>query len=86
MGFYKQAMHGRPSDEPFLLWGPPFMTGDQFLLEMLQMGSRMVENTLVDILIAVGPFGPHWNVDKPAMFGHFWSKGLFLKVSTVGLI
>ena len=20
------------------------------------------------------PFGPLWNVDKPAMFGHFWSK------------
>ena len=29
MGFYKQATHRRPSDEPFfLLWGPEFMTGD----------------------------------------------------------
>ena len=38
LGFYKQATHGSPSDELFLLWGPPFMTGDQFLLEMLQKG------------------------------------------------
>ena len=22
----------------------------------------------------MGPFGPLWNVYKPAMFGHFWSK------------
>ena len=22
----------------------------------------------------LGPFGPLWSVDKPAMFGHFWSK------------
>ena len=28
MGFYKQATHRRPGDEPFLLWGPTFMTGD----------------------------------------------------------
>ena len=26
--FYKQATHRRRSDKPFLLWGPPFMTGD----------------------------------------------------------
>merc|ERR1711894_411135 len=22
----------------------------------------------------LGPFGPLWNVDKPAMLGHFWSQ------------
>ena len=25
-------------------------------------------------LTILDPFGPLWNVDKPAMFGHFWSK------------
>ena len=26
------------------------------------------------ILVPLDPFGPLWSVDKPAMFGHFWSK------------
>ena len=28
MRLYKQAICMRPDDEPFLLFGPPFMTGD----------------------------------------------------------
>ena len=63
------------------VWRRCFGAKNQFLFEMAQKGPdgpKRVPNgqkhlgwpfwTLLD------PFGPLWNVDKPAMFGHFWSK------------
>ena len=41
-------------------------------VQMGPKGSQMVKNTFR--LTILDPFGPLWNVDKPAMFGHFWSK------------
>ena len=59
----------------------PFGAKNSFLFEMAQKGPdgpKRVPNgqkhlgwpfwTLLD------PFGPLWNVDKPAMLGHFWSQ------------
>ena len=59
----------------------PYGATNWFLSEMVQKcpdGPKTVPNgqkhfgwsfwSLLD------PFGPLWNVDKPAMFGHFWSK------------
>ena len=66
---------------PKWVWRRCFGAKNQFLFEMAQKGPdgpKRVPNgqkhlgwpfwTLLD------PFGPLWNVDKPAMFGHFWSK------------
>ena len=66
---------------PKWVWRRCFGAKNQFLFEMAQNGPdgpKRVPNgqkhlgwpfwTLLD------PFGPLWNVDKPAMFGHFWSK------------
>ena len=53
----------------------------QFLFEMVQKGPdgpKRVPNVQKDLgwpfWSLLGPFGPLWSVDKPAMFGHFWSK------------
>ena len=140
LGFYKQATHRRPDDEPFFYFGvhhsclgmaqkwsildqkwpnmaglstlqsgpkgpkrdqtgqprsfwtfgtllgpsEPFWTissknwffGPKHLRQpyFVQLGSnwsQMVKKIWLTILV---PFGPLWNVDKPAMLGHFWSK------------
>ena len=53
----------------------------QFLFEMVQKGPdgpKRVPNDQKDLgwpfWSLLGPFGPLWRVDKPAMFDHFWSK------------
>ena len=53
----------------------------QFLFEMVQKGPdgpKRVPNGQKHLgwpfWSLLDPFGPLWNVDKPAMFGHFWSK------------
>ena len=38
---------------------------------MGQKWSQLVETVRLTIL---DPFGPLWNVEKPAMSSHFWSK------------
>ena len=42
LGFYKQATQRRPDDEPFLCWGPPFMTGDG--QKMVHFGPKMAKH------------------------------------------
>ena len=52
-----------------------------FLSEMVQkgpVGPKRVPNGQKHLVgpfwSLLDPFGPLWSVDKPAMFGHFWSK------------
>ena len=54
----------------------PFEAKSSFLSEMIQKGPygpKRVSCRTPGLAILV-PFGPLWNVKKPAMFGHFWSK------------
>ena len=67
MGFYKQATHRRPGDEPFVLWGPPFMTGDG--PKMIPIGPKMAKHgRLVNV--------PKW--PKRVERGPKWSSQVFL--------
>ena len=62
LGFFKQATHRTPSDEPFLLWGPLFMTGDG--PKMVYFGPKLAKHgRLVN--------APKWS--KGAQKGPKWS-------------
>ena len=59
----------------------PFGAKTSFLSEMVQKGPdgpKRVPNGQKHLgwpfWSLLNPFGPLWSVDKPAMFGHFWSK------------
>ena len=64
----KLAKHGRPVNVP--KWSKKIQKGPKW--------SLMVPNDQKDFgwpfWSFLDPFGPLWSVDKPAMFGHFWSK------------
>ena len=63
LGFYKQATHRRPGDEPFfLLWGPLFMTGDG--PKMVHLGSKLAKHgRLFNV--------PKWSkMVNPSVFDH----------------
>ena len=52
-------------------------------LPLAQKGPKWSKTLRLTILV---PFGPLWNVDKPAMFGHFWSKmDLFWRLPAMDL-
>ena len=59
------------------VWRRCFGAKSQILFEMVQKGpdrpkgSKWPKTLRLTILV---PFEPLWSVDKPAMFGHFWSK------------
>ena len=59
----------------------PFGANNSFFSEMVQRcsdgpkrGPKWSKTLRLTILVPFGPFGPLWSVDKPAMFGPFWSK------------
>ena len=62
--FYTQASHRRPGHEPFLLWGPPFMTGDgpnMAGLSTFQSGPKGFKRDQNGQQIW-DPFGPMWTI------------------------
>ena len=59
----KVAKHG-PKGSRWAQKGP----GGPKRVQLGQKGSQMVKTLGLTILV---PFGPLWNVNKPAMFGHF---------------
>ena len=72
LGFFKQATHRRPSDEPFLLWDPLFMTGDG--PKMVHFGPKLAKHgRLVNV-----PKGPKGTIMvNPSVVDHLGPSGPF---------
>ena len=72
LGFYKQATHRRPGDEPFLFWGPQFMTGDG--PKMVHFGPKLAKHGRLDKF----PKWSKWDQNgQPRFFDHlgpFWPQ------------
>ena len=82
LSLYKQAICMRPDDEPFLLLGPPFMTGDG--LKKVHFGPKIAKHgRLVNVpkwstqvfLTIWDPFWAHLDSFGPFQTKmNFWSK------------